>query len=455
MFQLRITRYLAVICAALLLPLIVSAQALPEDGTIAFEMDGQIYVIGADGENLRQTTRDGGRNPVWSSDGDGILFIAEPEESTEGTLSEITSELSSQVTREQYSFFAEANTIVNISLTAEFDTYLYLYDEEGFEVAFDDDGGDGVNSSLEYSVRETGTYVIEAASFGDFAMEFTEPMPYTLTVAGVLFTPLSEGAALIGNPSVIDMTGAIVTAYPDITGDFVQWAAINDGLMVHTGDGLFLLPPDADPVHFADINAVSGFAWSPDGSSIVWADGSGLQVLRPQAQTAIIERLTDNPADRTPTWSPDGERIAFERDDAIYMLDMTSDDENEEDEAPEATIVTLMATCPAWSPDGSALAFISGRSGTDGIYIISVDGVYSRRVFASKDNELGCLDWTANEYAGSARADTTPTTIPATETPEQVETEEATPTATDTSPPTLTATTTATATITPTDTDNE
>jgi hypothetical protein len=46
------------------------------------------------------------------------------------------------------------------------DPLLRLYDSRGAEVAVDDDGGDGLNSYLEFSAPSTGNYYVEATSFG-------------------------------------------------------------------------------------------------------------------------------------------------------------------------------------------------------------------------------------------------------------------------------------------------
>jgi dipeptidyl aminopeptidase/acylaminoacyl peptidase len=60
-------------------------------------------------------------------------------------------------------------------------------------------------------------------------------------------------------------------------------------------------------------------------------------------------RLTDNINDINPKWSPAGEKIAFERNENIYMIDVYSG------------AIFLMATngrSPCWSPDGNYIAFV-------------------------------------------------------------------------------------------------
>ena len=47
-----------------------------------------------------------------------------------------------------------------------FDTYLYLHDPAGREIASDDDGGAGLNSYLRFPVTASGTYEVRASQFG-------------------------------------------------------------------------------------------------------------------------------------------------------------------------------------------------------------------------------------------------------------------------------------------------
>ena len=56
------------------------------------------------------------------------------------------------------------------------DPLMRLYDSNGAEVAFDDDGGEGLNSYLEFTAATTGNYFVEAGAFGGEAVG-----GYTLT----------------------------------------------------------------------------------------------------------------------------------------------------------------------------------------------------------------------------------------------------------------------------------
>ncbi len=55
--------------------------------------------------------------------------------------------------------------VVTIDLTADYDTYVQLYDAECNLIAFDDDGGEGLNSRLAQQELAAGTYYVGASSY--------------------------------------------------------------------------------------------------------------------------------------------------------------------------------------------------------------------------------------------------------------------------------------------------
>jgi Tol biopolymer transport system component len=102
-------------------------------------------------------------------------------------------------------------------------------------------------------------------------------------------------------------------------------------------------------------------AWSPDGQSIVFESYRGVvnstalnselwvMPVRPDATAADAKQLTNSPtmSEWFPSWSPDGGRVAFMRQDAAQT---------------NLTPGMKQDWNPVWSPDGARIAFSSERS---------------------------------------------------------------------------------------------
>jgi Tol biopolymer transport system component len=114
-------------------------------------------------------------------------------------------------------------------------------------------------------------------------------------------------------------------------------------------------------------------SWSPDGDQIAFSteDGEEGDIFVVNSDGSELTRLTDLPGiEIDPTWSPDGERIAFstqwiERAD-VYVMNADGSD------LQRLTDPAVGETSPAWSPDGDTLAF--WREDDDGPAIVLVDG---------------------------------------------------------------------------------
>ncbi|MBE2315574.1 M36 family metallopeptidase [Solirubrobacter sp. CPCC 204708] len=104
----------------------------------------------------------------------------------------------------------------------------------------------------------------------------------------------------------------------------------------------------------------SGLAWAHDGRRVAYSECQelarcGIVIHDLEANTRTVVPNTQDVDAKEPTWSPDGERLAFTgaladgRD--IYVIDV--------DGGARAAITRGMAiaTSPAWSPDGYRIAF--------------------------------------------------------------------------------------------------
>src|SRR5262245_22857234 len=77
---------------------------------------------------------------------------------------------------------------------------------------------------------------------------------------------------------------------------------------------------------------------------------------------------TGDPADKAPSWSPDGAQLAFERNGEIFVIDVAVGN------SFNITNTWANDTSPAWSPDGMKIAFASDRDGQAELYLMNPDG---------------------------------------------------------------------------------
>ena len=120
-------------------------------------------------------------------------------------------------------------------------------------------------------------------------------------------------------------------------------------------------------------------SWSPDGQRIAFDDNDYRRNLRQiyviNVDGSGLTRLTDK-GGQYPEWSPDGKRIAFvvnEYGDAeIHVINADGSDVAQLANRPEQTVTRL-----AWSPDGQRIAFSSFfplAGATNQISVMNADG---------------------------------------------------------------------------------
>jgi Tol biopolymer transport system component len=126
--------------------------------------------------------------------------------------------------------------------------------------------------------------------------------------------------------------------------------------------------------------------WSPDGQKITFiSERNGLdQIFVMNSDGSEQTALTEAPlALSPPSWSPDGQYIAFtaypERaGDEIYVMPITGFMAEDGTGATKLTDEPASDLDPTWSPDGQYIAFISFREGPSEVFYMNADG--SRQV---------------------------------------------------------------------------
>src|SRR6266581_225302 len=237
----------------------------------------------------------------------------------------------------------------------------------------------------------------------------------TITVTiGPVSVVVQPTAPTVQVGATVPLSVTITAANGDVLADPADWATTNPAVATVDGNGnvMGVMPGTVDIVaSFAGVAGVShvtvGFfqiafssngaiylmnvpggvpaqltmgmsdfspSWSPDGRKIAFAclqaicvvntDGTGLVTL-PNGLLA---------SDFDPAWSPDGSKIAFSVSiiggGAAQIFVMNPDGTG------VARVTSDMADDfdPAWSPDGAKIAFTSDQSGNDQIFVMNAAG---------------------------------------------------------------------------------
>ena len=169
----------------------------------------------------------------------------------------------------------------------------------------------------------------------------------------------------------------------------------------HTRSDLILL----DLYHRIQVNLIPAAympSWSPDGEQIAFyaAEDNGIRNLYIlDVFTHHIRRLTKNGASNIdPSWSPDGHEIAFASDydnaNGIFVISVDCTDSFEQCATRLTPKDTYFYGQPAWSPDGERIAFVSTQNttsadplGNDDIFVMNRDGSELHRLTENPNDD--------------------------------------------------------------------
>lgn len=277
------------------------SEALPGGGQLAFasnrDGDYEIYLIDADGSNLRQLTHNTAFDfdPAWSPDGAQIVFASSADGDPEIAIMNADGSNVRQITR-------NTDRDADPAWSPDGEWIAFTSDRDGdFELYLMRPDGSDVRQLTFNEVDDfspawspDGTQIAYYVKVGDDA---TSAELYLLDVDGGTSTRLTQNAV------------------PD------QW-------------------PD----------------WSPDGMRLVFSSAQGLvdgrrALFEYNLRTGRITQLTSGLGhDDDAVWSPDGKRIAFDSDRDgsglfnLYLLDLSSGD------LQRLTNVAANDVTPAWRP---------------------------------------------------------------------------------------------------------
>ncbi len=233
-----------------------------------------------------------------------------------------------------------------------------------------------------------------------FADEFGNPVApadrMTWTSTNPTVAQVSDGVVTPVGIGRVEIIGATPWGNADTAVVFVQGSL----LFTLTRDGVSSIY-SAAPTEPGTIYPVIEFpsqetspSFSPDGTRIAFvSDGSqNLEIYTADADGSNAQRITQNTSvDDNPVWTPDGQQIVYESvgpSGVSHIWIMNADGSG----ARQLTQGERSHRQPAVSPTGQ-IAFTSDRDGKDDVWLMNLDGTNVRNFTATRDMLESMPSW--------------------------------------------------------------
>ena len=353
------------------------------DPEITQRYDHKLYVLNADGSDLRPVTSGdvNDADPAWSPDRQWIVFhrncglwVIRPDGSDGRMLLEGSDEFCAiamawSPDSQQIAFWNEAVPseiwVINRDGADPRAVYSFKQRPEWVDVAWNPDGRQ-IACWYSEGGKEKG-FLISADGSGEPKMIHEMPWSWLPN-----FWPQWSGGELAPPPKPMP------PAQPE-EGKFIELCEGVTPPQICVRDARTdLVTQVTSNLEFGQVHRAS---WSPDGQQIVFDAGSDSEVTQRHdhklylinADGSDLRQITSGDTnDITPAWSPDGQRIVFHRNCGLWVI---RPDGSEARMLLEGT-TEFCASAMVWSPDSQQVAFLNmpGETALREAWVINRDG---------------------------------------------------------------------------------
>ena len=259
-----------------------------------------------------------------------------------------------------------------------------------------------VSAGLVLDLEEAGLDInSEVTIHASFADEFGDPVApadrMTWTSTNPTVAQVNDGVVTPVGIGRVEIIGATPWGNADTATVFVQgsllFALTRDGM----SDIYSAAPTDPGttyPVITFPSSQETSPSFSPDGTRIAFvSDGSqNLEIYTADADGENPQRITQNTsADDHPIWTPNGQQIVYESvgpSGVSHIWIMNADGTSQR----QLTQGERSHSQPALAPDGQ-IAFTSDRDGNNDIWLMNLDGTNVRNFTATQDMHESMPTW--------------------------------------------------------------